>query len=112
MRCGAMIEVKINRADLSIHMRGHAGAMQENGIDAVCAAASMILFTLIYSASKDMKDYKLMNVDSWTEKGNAYVKLHTTQKSRDRAQAKYDMACDGLEMLSIKYPGSIKVSRG
>ena len=104
-----MITVREDYDHMTITMEGHADAMQENGVDAVCAAASMILQTLVYSISQDVRLQLVNSIEKRLEPGDAMVRIVPHPLYVARAMHKYQMACDGLEMLAQNYPQSIRI---
>lgn len=85
----------------SIGMTGHAGYAEE-GKDIVCAAASILLFTLIEHLERTGIPYS-----SYAEKGSAGVAV--TDPDR-KANEVFDVIETGYILLAEKYPEHVELA--
>ena len=103
-----MIQVKayFGHNVFSLLAEGHANAERnEDGRDLVCCAVSTIMTTLANSCTK------LADVKTHYAPKSGYGKVYVTAPThqRDAVEARFQMALDGLAVLAMQYPESIKI---
>lgn len=103
-----MITVKSDHLSWSITVEGHAGApTNAQGHDLVCCAASVLIQTLIYSASR--RGYN-MEHEAWD--GYERVGIARGHQQLDEALVSAFATIEhGMDMLEEAYPEHIRVVR-
>ena len=115
-----MIEIKFKQTSRtrSVEMTGHA-MTGEAGEDIVCAAASMLAYTLAENVARAYNSGMLRSRPTLTlEDGHALIKCAARAKRRDGAQGgfqgtvamMYTVIRAGFELLERQYPDSVRVS--
>ena len=103
-----MITVRSDHLSWCITMKGHAGApVNPQGHDLVCCAASTLIQTLIYSASK--RGYLMEH-----EAGDGYERVGIArgrQQLDEELHSAFTTVEHGLDMLEEAYPECIQVIR-
>lgn len=104
-----MIEITYNRQKFKVTVMGHAQS-GEVGHDLVCAATSMLVYTLaanitnLAQCTHKMYRRPVINLDD----GSAELSLHPIRKGLPIAQIVFDSICAGFELLSKNYPDKVK----
>ena len=104
-----MIEVKARWGNncFSLEAEGHANAERnEDGRDLVCCAVATIMTTLANSCTK------MEGADTHyaPKSGHGKVFVMADDEHRDGVEARFQMALDGLTVLAMQYPESIKIN--
>lgn len=97
---------------LTLEMNGHAGSAPA-GHDLVCAAASILCYTLAAQAGKLSADGKLRakpRVD--LADGHAAIAIRPRGAAEREARAIWGTVAVGLLLLQREYPGCIRVDSG
>lgn len=101
-----MIEVLYHRERHRLTVKGHAGS-GEKGHDLVCAAASILAYTLgqavIQSSVALDKVIKL-------EEGDAEISCTPQVRFKNTLTLVFDTICTGFDILAQQYPENIKYS--
>ena len=104
-----MIRVDLKRESgvLSLVLDGHAGA-GNHGSDIVCAAASMLAYTLANAVHKRHGEGKLRAKPILAlTSGSATIVCVPTNDSAAEIDMIFDVIADGYRMLSKAYPGNV-----
>lgn len=104
-----MIEVKFNKEKNKVTAKGHAGTGPE-GHDLVCAAVSILLFTLANDVKQLSKiDHKhIRRPKIVLEKGDAKISVDTVHGHDQLIKAIFVSICNGFQILAMNYPDVIK----
>lgn len=99
-----MIRVTHDQEGYGLTVEGHAGAARNAaGHDLVCCAASTLMQTLLYTASK--AGYML---DHDAREGYMHISITPGQHFTRELQVMFRVVEDGLEMLEAAYPQCIE----
>lgn len=98
-----MTEVKYNRLELDLSVRGHAG-FAEAGKDIVCAGVSALFFAA-YSELRNRGFKYFADLDD----GYATIKAYPSAEERHTCLAILDTVVAGLENIAKQYPDYIKL---
>ena len=96
-----MTTVKYDRPGLCMEIRGHAGAAPA-GEDLVCAAASMLAWTLVDVVSETAEYYA--HVEIREDGASITARASPDYELEDICYAVYDTIGTGFEILAEKYP--------
>lgn len=105
-----MIKITYEPKKHRLRMQGHAD-FGEPGTDILCAAASMLFYTLCQSllCSED----KLIKAPTMqTEKGSACVECCPKEEYAMMIDTMYKTVLCGFHMLSQQYPGNVVTENG
>lgn len=102
-----MIKVLVKPKRYSVTMTGHAN-YSEPGTDIVCAAASMLFYTLAETVTSYSKE--VFECEPYTDTGDKNV-VACTPKEEYRANFDviYQTILNGLMLLKENYPDSVNV---
>lgn len=108
-----MIVVKFDMSkdgkSLLFSVKGHAG-LAEKGHDIVCAAASMLAFTLGAAVADLYAGEKLkQQPEIYMEAGAASVNCKPHRSHFDEAYKAYNIIQTGYQILSERYPEYVKI---
>lgn len=105
-----MIKVNVNSKEYEITMDGHAG-YAEQGKDIVCAAASILLYTLADTLKRfeSICDSDI-NIDDDNGKIKAVIKCTPKQSFEGNIQLVYQIILNGLQLLADGYPDNVKIT--
>ncbi len=95
---------------LSLDLTGHADLVRE-GYDPVCAAVSVLLYTLAEEV-EDMDNEGLLRRSPHVllDSGLAHLSATPTRKGKLRAEGAYRLTLRGLNLLAKAYPQCLKIS--
>ena len=95
---------------LSLDLTGHADLVRE-GYDPVCAAVSVLLYTLA-DELEDMAGEGLLRRSPHIllSPGSAHISVTPTRKGKMRTEGAYRLTLRGLDLLSRAYPQCLKIS--
>lgn len=94
---------------LSLSLDGHAGAA-EFGQDIICAAASMLAYTLAAAVSDADKQGKLRGEPIIAlSGGHARIVCVPFPDECDRMRSYYELIVRGYEMLCARYPDNVSL---
>lgn len=101
-----MINVKYDRENLVLKMKGHADAGKA-GEDIICASASMLAYTLAQNVLFLEKAGVAKNVNIILEEGNALVSCSPAEE-KETLLCTYDAITTGFVLLQGNYPDNLK----
>ena len=101
-----MIRVEYDRDACVVRMTGHAGSA-EPGRDLVCAAASILAFTIAENVIQLCDSGYAENCVVKLESGDAEIGCSPHAKYESMIQMVIDSICEGFGLLSSKYPDYI-----
>lgn len=101
-----MINIEYNREDLTLKMRGHANA-GEPGKDIVCAAASILAYTLGQNVRWMESANVAKDVHIILEEGEAVI-MSKPVGERETLECIYDTVTTGFTLLQGSYPDKVK----
>lgn len=103
-----MIDVRYNRKEISLTVKGHAQS-GEAGHDLVCAAATILVYTLAANVSGlcDDRAHARRPVIKLSE-GDAIVKCSPVHGMKTVATLIFDSVCSGYEILASEYPENVR----
>ena len=100
-----MVEVRINRQNLSMEARGHAGAKHnEYGHDLVCAAVSTLMQAWAYAGTRTGH---VMEVDM--QHGVFFARLDPDATPSPALQHIFDGYALGLQLVEENYPEHVRI---
>lgn len=105
-----MIQAVYDRENLRVAVKGHANS-GEKGHDLVCAAASILVYTLagqVAQMSTDKQRVRRPVID--LNDGSATVACCPVHGNRAVVTLVYDSICAGFDILQQRYPENIKYS--
>lgn len=89
-------------------IQGHAG-YAENGKDIVCAAASILAFSLAEGLEREQKQGALQSLMIRHSSGTMYFSFLPTPEKRENVVALTEGMVIGFELLSRKFPKFVHV---
>lgn len=101
-----MIKVEYHRAFHKVTIEGHA-LSGEKGHDLVCAATSILAYTLASSVANMKEGNALRDSVTELEEGKAVIKCRPHPRFKAVAALIFDNLCGGFELLSRDYPDNI-----
>lgn len=101
-----MIKVVYYRSDCKVTVEGHAHS-GDHGHDLVCAAASMLAYTLASFVKNTHKAKQVKKPILTLEPGNAVVSCKPKNGFRPAVTLVFDAICGGYELLARNYPNNI-----
>lgn len=103
-----MIEVVYDRKALSLSVKGHAQS-GEPGHDLVCAAASILVYTLasnVLNIADDKKHIRRPNIN--IEEGDASISCTPIHGMQAVTTLIFDSICSGFDILAQRCPDNIQ----
>lgn len=103
-----MIEATYDREQLKLTVKGHAQS-GEAGHDLVCAAASILVYTLasnVAQMSVDKKRIRRPKIE--LAEGSATISCSPVHGTQAIATLVFDSICSGFDILAQKYPKNIR----
>lgn len=108
-----MVHVRLERTgreSLRLTLTGHAGAAPA-GEDTVCAAASMLAYTVAQEVLEMQSAGKLRRcADIKMEKGEAQITCRPKRNAWREALHLYRVAQTGYRLLAANFPGHVQVT--
>lgn len=102
-----MIEAIYDRKKLTVTVTGHARSA-EPGKDLVCAAATILVYTLAGNAESLAEDHSKFHHPKITlEEGNASIRVRPIGSMRPVATVILDAICAGFDILAKQYPENV-----
>lgn len=106
-----MINIEIIKSSHKIKITGHA-YYAEKGKDIVCAAVSMLMYTLAESIKRN--EFMLLckpriKVQEDEESINAYVQCIPKRQYEANIETIYQTILNGLELLAEGYPENVQI---
>lgn len=103
-----MIEAVYNRTYHKLTVKGHSGSA-EKGQDLICAAASILVYTLANAVIGADLESKLRNRPTVRlEEGDAEISYAPLHSYRNVMLLMSDSICAGFDILAQKYPEFVK----
>lgn len=99
-----MIKVVFTPKEYKLEVTGHAGA-GAHGADIVCAAASMLFYTLAESLKQSEDMLKAYEVQE--EPGNGCINCSPKEEYEGNIQRSYWTILNGYQLLMDTYPGKV-----
>ena len=96
-----MVDIKFNPKELRLSVEGHAG-QAEKGKDIVCAAVSVLFYTLaqaVVDSTEMLEEEPVINI----EDGNGSVSCKPKQMFLATLQRTYWTVLTGIELLAGEY---------
>ncbi len=93
---------------LLVIIEGHSG-FAECGQDIVCAAASILAFTLLNCLKDEESDKRLKFIREVTNEGYMCVEVEPFGFSRERITSIVDTCIAGFILLSDEYPENVRI---
>lgn len=105
-----VFEEQRDRRVILLRLRGHAGQAQ-SGSDVICAAASILAYTVAQTAAYLYADGKLRRRPYIRlEKGDAIVTVRPKEEFYDEALYAFFVAQVGYSLLAKNYPQAVTLS--
>ena len=99
-----MINITFDPKNLELELTGHA-EQNEKGHDIVCAATSMLFYTLAESLNRSEEMLKKKPIIKIDEKvGNGYIKCRPKKEYMGNSARTYWTILCGIELLVNEYP--------
>ena len=102
-----MIVVTYKRSEYSVSIRGHAGS-NEPGRDLVCAAVSILTYTLSGAIDRMLTDNLASSGVIQIDPGDTDISCNPNDNYKDKASIIMDSICRGFVLLSDNYPQYIQ----
>lgn len=103
-----MININFNPIEYELSISGHAN-QNEKGKDIVCAAVSILYFTLVESLS-EFGDVYEGKIEYEFEDGNGRVKVTPKAEYEQNISIVFYTILNGLALLANEYPQFIKTN--
>ena len=107
-----MIRAEYDRKGLCLTVQGHGGG--EYGEDIVCAAASILTYTLASMIRDFLSDLERLG-RRWVRKmevslreGDAVISCREVHGSRAVLELIFESVCEGFRLLQEQYPDRVK----
>lgn len=101
-----MININYDRENLNLKMKGHANAVN-TGNDPVCAAASMLMYTLAQNVIYLRNAGVAEDVNVILEEGNALVSCRAKEE-KETLLCVFDTVTTGFALLAENYRDNVK----
>ena len=101
-----MITVKYHSKHCRVTVEGHAQSC-EAGHDIVCAAASILTYTLAANVQSMEAAGRVREVKLKLEPGDAEISCKPVHKYKAVAELVFSSVCAGFEILAANYPCNI-----
>jgi uncharacterized protein YsxB (DUF464 family) len=104
-----MIEIIYDRRKYRLEVKGHAQTA-EKGQDLVCAAASILVYTLAASVDRlsHMSDQLMKEPKMEIKEGYTLIVCRPTRENRAIVGLIFSSVCVGFEILEQQYPDNVK----
>ena len=100
-----MITIRIDRENIALDMDGHAG-YAEAGSDIVCAAASMLAYTMA-ARLREITQGDGLKIS--LSPGAAHISAEATWQIMSECRAVIDTISAGFTLLAGQYPGYVSI---
>lgn len=104
-----MIRIVYRRDGHSVRIRGHAGS-GEAGHDLVCAAVSILAYTLASFVLNVEKD-GAADSTALLRSGEAEIACTPTKEKRGEVTRGMDALCEGFAILAEEFPANVTYER-
>lgn len=105
-----MVKVRVSRDMMRLEMDGHAGAERVNGIDEVCAAASILAQTLGQTGAACIDRGEAAHMEYAFEDGHALVDILPVEGKREIIADKVQVILTGFALLAEYRPECIQLT--
>lgn len=104
-----MIEINMNTARFKLTVKGHATAEESEQYKEICASASALAQSLLYSISKFNTDEKqaLKSLEYRRDFGDMMVRAWPEEWAEHSIRKRFQIYGDGLELLAKSHPVSV-----
>lgn len=99
------IRCENDREEYTIEIEGHAGFNPGN--DIVCAAESILMFTLTNALMDKAADIKEITCNE--DEGEVHIKIKGTRDSKHEIKTIIETIMFGYELLMEQYPANVSV---
>lgn len=101
--------IKVAISDNELEMTGHAG-FAAAGKDVVCAAASMLAYTIAFNVWIAGKDGKLESpCEIQMESGNVWISCRPKEAYREEVRLLFAYVQRGYDLLAKYYPDNVVI---
>lgn len=105
-----MIDITMNTARLKLIIKGHATAEESQQYREICAAASALAQSMVYSISKmDNAEGALRSIQYRDDPGDLFVLIMPEQWAENMIKNRFRNFGDGLELLAKSHPQSVSM---
>lgn len=101
-----MIQVVYHRNENRITIKGHAYS-GEPGHDLICAAASMLVYTLAAAVENMNRHGHLSDAVIKIAEGNCVVGCKPYEQFKGAATLIFDSICAGYDLLAVNHPENV-----
>lgn len=102
-----MTEIKFKPKTLELSIEGHAG-YAEKGADIVCAAVSILFYTL--AESLETSGYLTKPLKKTVKEGKSSLKATANEAYRANTELIFWTILNGMNLLSLDYPENVKLT--
>jgi len=105
-----MIEINLNTARWKLTVKGHAMPEESDQYKEICAAASAIVQSLVYSITKfNHEGDALESMKYVNDPGDLLFKCFPEQWAETSIRRRFNEYGDGLELLAMSHPYSVQM---
>ena len=105
-----MIEIEMNTARLKLTVKGHAMPDESPQYKEICAACSALVQALAYTITKFNSEGDALEIFKFQdEPGDVILKVKPTEWAERSIRKRFDVYGDGLELLAMSHPCSVKM---
>lgn len=105
-----MIEIEMNTARLKLTVKGHAMPDESPQYKEICAACSALVQALAYTITKFNNEGDALEIFKFQdEPGDVILKVKPTEWAERSIRKRFDVYGDGLELLAMSHPCSVKM---
>lgn len=104
-----MVKVRFSKGLMRMEMEGHAGAERVNGIDEVCAAASILAQTLGQTGAACIDRGEAASMEYSFEHGHALVDILPVDGMREIIADKVQVILTGFALLAEYRPECLQL---
>ena len=105
-----MVKVRFSADLMRMEMDGHAGGERVNGIDEVCAASSILAYTMAQTAERCKHLQMAAHVTADLTPGHALVEITPQEGSVEAIQEKVQVILTGFALLAEYRPECIQMT--
>ena len=105
-----MIRIKMiteSKGSYELHAKGHA-LYSKSGQDIVCAAVSVLIFTLLESIDENDLSFPPVVI---LEKGKAFIRIKPKDENKEKICGVFEVICKGFEILQNNFSKNVKFTR-
>ena len=105
-----MVKVRFGDGMMQFQMDGHAGGERINGIDEVCAAASILAYTMAQTAHGCVARQEAESCEAVLDPGHAVVRIVPEEGMREVIERKVEVILTGFALLAEYRPECIQLT--